>query len=477
MNQDPSRLLMDLLDGHDLGDTEVRALTASLGRKDFHAGARRWLQMEGTLRNLLAGRAGEPLRASRERLLAKALLRGRQAALMARRKARRLRLAGALTAAAAVMFAVIAWWALPPRYPGPRASGGLRVEDGDKVRRGATVAASGPKAVLELGGYCRMEMDPGCALKIEGQRLREEVMLLRGRMTCQVDSGVGAFAVRTDMGTVTVKGTRFVVDLVENRNLEGGEAMNTLFVKVLAGAVLVASTQGWMELTAGEETEIPEAAREKAEDARDRAKAAREQAEEARERAGEEGERGEKIAELARKLGPQGQGLYDLVDAATQSALKPLEDVLAKVPEEAKPAIGKAIEEVRAGNAAALKALRKDLAGIHDEDAAPEARGREMAKQRVAEATKKHTEVLTGLLDEVPEEARPAIKGAIDASRKAQEARLEALGKAGKPEGVGKPEGKPDRPTVAPVPPRPVTPPVPPRPVTPSVPPRPPAGR
>lgn len=256
MNQNPSRLLMDLLDGHDLGDTELRVLTESLGGEDFRAEARRWLQMEGALRNLLAGRASEPLRVSRERLLTKALLRGKQAqvALLAKRKARRLRLAGALAAAAAVVIGVVAWWALPPQYPEPRAFGGLRVEDDGKIRRSATVVASGPKAVLELGGYCRLDMEPGSALRIEGQRLREEVTLLHGRITCQVDRGVGAFAVRTDVGTVTVKGTKFIVDLVENR--KGDEAMRTLFVKVLAGAVLVASTQGRMELAAGEETEI-----------------------------------------------------------------------------------------------------------------------------------------------------------------------------------------------------------------------------
>lgn len=230
--------------------------------------------------------------------------------------------------------------------------------------------------------------------------------------------------------------------------------MRALFMQLLAGAVLVASAQG---LLGGEGADIPKAAKsgqETADNGRERAEETRKKAIEraaeankpAQEGTEEERGRGPQISERAKKLGPRAQGLHDLVDAATQSALKPLENAFAKVPEEAKGSIRKAIEEVRAGNAAALKGLRDDLAGMPDEDAALEVRGQELARQRVAEVTKKHTQVLAGFLGVVPDEARPAIERAIEESKAAWETALKALKGVGKPEGVGKPKraGKPE---------------------------------
>lgn len=75
------------------------------------------------------------------------------------------------------------------------------------------------------------------------------------------------------------------------------------------------------------------------------------------------------------------------------------------------------------------------------------------AIEAVERSTKKHTEVLTNLLDEVPEQARAAIAHAIEVSKRGRTTALDRLEKikrgevpSGRPEGVEKSEksGKPE---------------------------------
>ena len=70
------------------------------------------------------------------------------------------------------------------------------------------------------------------------------------------------------------------------------------------------------------------------------------------------------------------------------------------------------------------------------------------ALKAVERSTKKHTEVLTGLLGKVPEQAKPAIARAIEVSKRGRNRALDVLNKIqrgelpiGKPEGIGRPEG------------------------------------
>ncbi len=76
------------------------------------------------------------------------------------------------------------------------------------------------------------------------------------------------------------------------------------------------------------------------------------------------------------------------------------------------------------------------------------------ALNAVERSTKKHTEVLTGLLGEVPEQAKPAIAHAIEVSNRGRNHSLDVLSKiqrgelpTGKPESIGRPEGvgKPEK--------------------------------
>ena len=57
----------------------------------------------------------------------------------------------------------------------------------------------------------------------------------------------------------------------------------------------------------------------------------------------------------------------------------------------------------------------------------PAVAGKDNAVQRIEAATARHTEILTGLLSKVPEQARPAIERAIEAAREGHDRAIAAL--------------------------------------------------
>lgn len=102
-----------------------------------------------------------------------------------------------------------------------------------------------------------------------------------------------------------------------------------------------------------------------------------------------------------------------------------------------------------------VRAYETILTNIEDtaEQATDEGRDVSEALDAVERSTKKHTEVLTALLEKIPDQARSAIEHAIEVSKRGRNTALDRLRKIqegdvprGRPEGVGKPEkpGKPD---------------------------------
>lgn len=105
-----------------------------------------------------------------------------------------------------------------------------------------------------------------------------------------------------------------------------------------------------------------------------------------------------------------------------------------------------------------VRAYETILTNIEDtaEQATDEGRDVSEALEAVERSTKKHTEVLEGLLleeDKIPEQARAAIAHAIEVSKRGRNTALDRLREIqkgdvprGRPEGVGKPKkpGKPD---------------------------------
>ncbi len=128
-------------------------------------------------------------------------------------------------------------------YPEPRAEGTYLVSNGDALSRGSLVRAGTGGAVIELGGYCRLELAPDSVVRLSGAQRQERVFLEEGMVACEVDRNVGGFAVETEFCTVSALGTRFIVQLRK----KGGEedtARKEAFVRVLAGAALVSYPWG-----------------------------------------------------------------------------------------------------------------------------------------------------------------------------------------------------------------------------------------
>ena len=166
-----------------------------------------------------------------------------------------------LAVAAAAAIAIVAGlaWVIATRhpYPRPQATGSYELAEGSTVGRGAVLVTNDQPATLALGGYCRIDIHPASSVTIEGAERAEQIALNSGAVTCDVDQSVGTFGVRTDVGTVSVTGTRFVVRLVEQKGVEQmvGKKM---VVSVLMGAVLASGAWGTSIIAAGEEKTLPE---------------------------------------------------------------------------------------------------------------------------------------------------------------------------------------------------------------------------
>jgi ferric-dicitrate binding protein FerR (iron transport regulator) len=172
-----------------------------------------------------------------------------------RRGGRRFAWAAAAGVAAAAV-TVLCWAVFGSRYPQPEVTGTVRLREGGPLRRGAAIEAGSEGAALTLGGYCRVAIGPKSVVRVSGSRRRERIVLERGRVLCDVEPGAGQFAVETEQCTISVQGTRFAVELLEN---EGGQAMlgRHVLVKVFAGAVLVAAAGGQEVVNAGVEKLVP----------------------------------------------------------------------------------------------------------------------------------------------------------------------------------------------------------------------------
>lgn len=173
-----------------------------------------------------------------------------------RRRVRRRFAWTAAAVAAAAAVAVVCWAVFSSPYPQPEVAGTVRIREGGPLRRGAIVEAGSEGAALSLGGYCRVAIDPNSVVQISGSQRRERIVLERGRVACDVEPAAGEFAVETEHCTVSVKGTRFAVELLES---QGGHAMlgRHVLVKVFAGAVLVAAAGAQEVVGAGEEKLVP----------------------------------------------------------------------------------------------------------------------------------------------------------------------------------------------------------------------------
>ncbi len=185
---------------------------------------------------------------------------GERAAASPKRHDRRTIVWGLLGAIAACLAVAIGMYFYAPfegAYPEMRADGSYTVVDGGEFFFSDAATTENDSARLILGNYCNIGIEEKSRLRIDGEDWAEEIFLEKGGMTCEVDRKKGAFAVRTEVGTVSVTGTKFTVQLQEP---EGGDktmitrkngAALALAVAVMAGSVSVEYDGKTYDLMAG----------------------------------------------------------------------------------------------------------------------------------------------------------------------------------------------------------------------------------
>lgn len=183
--------------------------------------------------------------------------------IMARvpRPGRRLRWWIPAAAAALLLTGVTARLILVPKYPEPQVLGHAKAGERTRVQRGETLTTGTEQRDLLLGGYCHLGVEPNSQVQIRGTKRAESVFLTKGGMTCEVNRGKGTFEVVTQMGTVSVTGTRFNVKLVEGEDggpmsTIAGKTATALAVAVLAGSVSVQHNGETWNVIAGGSTTV-----------------------------------------------------------------------------------------------------------------------------------------------------------------------------------------------------------------------------
>ncbi|NQT86079.1 FecR domain-containing protein, partial [bacterium] len=241
--KDWRELLTQLLDGGELAEAETQALAAALDDEANRREVQGWLRLDAQLWSHLSPAASRDVSVSKERLLAKAALRERH---FLKEKARcgRRRKIGFAAAAALLVVAAGAWFVLRSQYPAPQADGqyevirnGAVVQDGTPGR-GDRLIAGKDGASLRLGGYAELRLEPQTEVIVQGRPKAEVVALEHGALHSTITPGHGAFRVSTPIGTLDVRGTKFVTTVQYSR--EGGSEMRKaalVTIMVLSGAV------------------------------------------------------------------------------------------------------------------------------------------------------------------------------------------------------------------------------------------------
>jgi hypothetical protein len=257
MSNDWRELLDRVLDGEDLAPHEAAVLREALSDAQLRDRAAEQVRSRGDLFAELSAPAVDDVPLSRDRLLAKVILREKSLAVRQSQRHTGWRAAGrwiirfpaAAAAVAAVFVAALGLGlvALWNQYPQPLAEGDLLVvpagpdeKSGEGLQRGALVIAGQGGAELRLGGYCHLVLQPDTELVLAGQPRAEEVEVRAGSVTARIVPERGAFTCRTPLGPLRVLGTEFVTTVEYPHLFQGEEPMKRLTVvtvAVLSGVV------------------------------------------------------------------------------------------------------------------------------------------------------------------------------------------------------------------------------------------------
>jgi hypothetical protein len=273
------KLLDRTLDGDSLSVDEIAELEAALNAADTRGQAREWLAFESALRGHLQNETS--FRASRERLIARAILRAKhieiagdaQSALsITERRApiertirtRRLWMQS-IVVMSILLIVIGTFWpeSSSSSYAGPIVDGdfhvlGVEVAGSDRqIERGDRLVSGGHGAKISIGRYCEVDLAAHTDVSVYGEPWREVIELHQGRLHARVTPNQGQFQIQTPLGSVTVQGTEFETIVEYPNGIPGDLSMSpskkvVLTVAVLSGAVVCEVSDRLARLESGD---------------------------------------------------------------------------------------------------------------------------------------------------------------------------------------------------------------------------------
>lgn len=260
-----------VLDGEAISPEESAALQAALSDEHCWNLAREWMCFEFTLYG--HGQDDSLADLSRDRLVARVILREKHQQLVTgstssmaagdpvkvstrlqgtgnpRHPGRRWTRGAVALVILVVVFAVLRPDISNRSYAGPTAQGDYRVlgvADPTRqrpVERGDRIVTGGQGARIELGRYCRLELDAHTEVTLRGVPHHEVVELHQGHLQAQITPDHGQFRVQTPLGPVTVRGTLFDATVEYPNGMPGDLSRSrakrvVVTVGVSSGAVL-----------------------------------------------------------------------------------------------------------------------------------------------------------------------------------------------------------------------------------------------
>jgi hypothetical protein len=258
MNDDWRELLCRALDAETLSEAEAEQLYAALDDNANWQEARTWLEFEQTI--IDRWQVDEVISSSRERLIAKSILRGKQRELADRTVSIRKVLPDAEVGSrsrrwlpfavlvATLFVALTIWWPESPatNYALPLVRGDFHILGPDSesmwVARGDRLVSGGNGAHLSLGGYCDVNLVSHTEVTLQGEPHREAIELHQGALRARVTPDQGEFRVLTPLGFVDVKGTEFETSVEYPNGFPGDQRMNSPVKRVLVSVAVLSGT-------------------------------------------------------------------------------------------------------------------------------------------------------------------------------------------------------------------------------------------
>ena len=209
--------------GETLDEIEAAELEAALNVPQNRQEAIASLRFDAALFQCLQPAADNVRARSRERLLARAVLREKHRTVTGTSSTRSrwaIRLLPVAALAAVLLIAASVWFWPTDGYGELHASGDFRVLGAPweavsvaPIGRGDRLVTGAAGARLVLGGFCDLELDSHCDITLHGVAGKERIELHQGQLRARIKPERGEFHVLTPLGHLEVRGTEFVTSV------------------------------------------------------------------------------------------------------------------------------------------------------------------------------------------------------------------------------------------------------------------------